>query len=149
MAESATALVRRYFEQVVNEQRSEAADELVAARYVEHAVAPFGDSEPGEVAGPEHTRSVVRWLREQFPDLRMTVERAIAQDDLVATLVRSEGTNDGLLNDMMPPTGKRFAAWQSHWYRIADGKLAEHWAVRDDLTTMLQLGMIDRPGPSR
>ena len=39
------------------------------------------------------------------------------------------------------PTGKSVAAQQSHWFRVADGKLAEHWAVRDDLSMMQQLGV--------
>jgi len=36
--------------------------------------------------------------------------------------------------------GREFVAAQSHWSRVEGGKLAEHWAVRDDLTAMLQLG---------
>jgi predicted ester cyclase len=51
-----------------------------------------------------------------------------------------------MLNGVMPPTGKRFSAMQSHWYRVVDGKFAEHWATRDDLTSMLQLGVISAPG---
>jgi predicted ester cyclase len=143
---SGTDLVHRYFEQVFNEQRADACDELVARRYIEHAISPFGDTEPGEVDGPEHTRSVVGWLRAQFPDLRMTVEATVGEGDLVAARVLSEGTNLGPLNGVMPPTGKRFSAYQSHWYRIDGGMLAEHWAVRDDLTTMLQLDVVGRPG---
>ncbi len=42
----------------------------------------------------------------------------------------------------IPPTGERFAAQQSHWIRAADGKIAEHWAVRDDLVMMRQLGVM-------
>jgi len=42
---------------------------------------------------------------------------------------------------------KSFAARQSHWFRIADGKLAEHWATRDDLSAMLRVGVLKRPGP--
>jgi hypothetical protein len=30
------------------------ADELVAQEYLEHAVAPFGQAEPGKVNGPKH-----------------------------------------------------------------------------------------------
>jgi hypothetical protein len=48
-----------------------------------------------------------------------------------------------------PATNKRFVAEQSHWYRVADGKLREHWATRDDLSAMLQLGVIHPPGPPR
>jgi predicted ester cyclase len=39
-----------------------------------------------------------------------------------------------------PPTGKRFATTQTHWFRISDGKVIEHWANRDDLGTATQLG---------
>ena len=27
-----------------------------------------------------------------------------------------------------------------HWFRVADGKVIEHWANRDDLGTAMQLG---------
>jgi predicted ester cyclase len=50
------------------------------------------------------------------------------------------------LNGVAPPTGKRFSACQSHWYWVEDGKLVEHWATREDLPTMLQLGIIQSPG---
>jgi predicted ester cyclase len=138
-------LARRAFEEVFNQQNLDACDEIFAQAYVEHAVAPFQQDEPGPVEGPQHMRGVVNWLREQFPDLQMTIEAVVAEGDLVAVLVRSEGTNTGKLNGVIPPTGKRFSARQSHWYRVADGKLAEHWATREDLPTMLQLGVIGPP----
>ena len=49
----------------------------------------------------------------------------------------------------MPPTGKWFSARQSHWFRVADGKLAEHWATREDLVAMLQLGLVRPPDGRR
>ena len=64
----------------------------------------------------------------------------------MAVRVLSEGTNSGPLNGVVPPTGKRFSARQSYWYRVVDGKLAEHWATREDLPAMLQLGVILPPG---
>ena len=70
----------------------------------------------------------------------------MADADLVAARVLSEGTNVGPLNGVMSPTGKPFRAYQSHWHRIEDGQLADRWAVRDDLTTMVQLGVVARPG---
>ena len=39
-----------------------------------------------------------------------------------------------------PPTGRRFATTQTHWFRIAERKVIEHWANRDDLGTAMQLG---------
>jgi len=146
MAEASKDLVRRLFEDVFNEQRLDLTGEIMAEEYVEHAVEPFGRQEPGQVHGPSHQRGVVEWLRAQFPDLRMTIQSIIAEGELVAVRVRSEGTNLGSLGGVAPPTGKRFAAEQSHWYRVADGRLCEHWATRDDLSAMLQLEVILPPG---
>jgi predicted ester cyclase len=147
MSEANKQLVRRHFEEIFNQRNDDAADELVAEEYLEHAIAPFGQAEPGKVHGPAHLRQTAGWLLAQFPDLRMTVEAVIAEGDTVAVRILSEGTNLGALNGMLPPTGKRFSARQSHWFRVADGKLAEHWATREDLPAMLQLGVVRPPGP--
>jgi predicted ester cyclase len=150
MSEANKALVRRYFEDLFNGQNLAVCEEIIATDYLEHAVAPFGVSEPGRVPGPAATRATVEWLLAQFPDLQMMIEAIVAEGDTVAVRVLSEGTHLGKLNGVMPPTGKRFAAHQSHWFRIADSKLVEHWATRDDLPVMLQLGIIQAPGyPSR
>jgi hypothetical protein len=45
-----------------------------------------------------------------------------------------------------PPTSRRFSTTQSHWFRLRDGKVIEHWANRDDLGTALQLGWMP-PSP--
>jgi predicted ester cyclase len=146
MSETNKELVRRYFEELFNRNGPAVADELVTDEYIEHAVAPFGQVEPGRVDGPTAVRGTVEWLLAQFPDLRMTVEAIVAEGDMVAVRVVSAGTNLGPLNGVMPPTGKRFVARQSHWFRVADGKLAEHWANREDLPVMLQLGVVQPPG---
>jgi predicted ester cyclase len=140
-------LVRLLFERVFNERDLDVCDEIFATDYIEHALAPFGTDEPGPVVGPDHMRGVVSWLVEQHPDITMRIDALIADGDTVAVRVWSEGTNLGRLNGVIPPTGKSFAAQQSHWYRVENGRLAEHWAVRDDLGTMLQLGIVNRPGP--
>ncbi|MBK5288356.1 MAG: ester cyclase [Acidimicrobiia bacterium] len=140
-------LVRRLFDSVFNDRDLDLCDDIVATDYVEHAIAPFGGEEPGDVIGPEHMRNVVTWLVDQYPDMTMRIDSIVSEGDTVAARVWSEGTNLGKLNGVVPPTGKRFAGQQTHWYRVEGGKLAEHWAVRDDLGTMLQLGILNLPGP--
>jgi predicted ester cyclase len=93
-----------------------------------------------------HLKEASSWLRAQFPDLRMEIEAIVAERDTVAVLVTSTGTNRGPLNGVIPATERTFSARQSHWFRVEDGRLAEHWATRDDLSTMLQLGIVGRPG---
>jgi predicted ester cyclase len=145
MSEVNKDLVRRHFEEIWNRKDLAVADELMAQDYLERAVAPFGQAEPGRVNGPAAIRQTAEWLLAQFPDLHMTIEAIVAEGDTVAVRVLSEGTNLGPLNGVMPPTGKRFAARQRHWFRVEGGKLAEHWATREDLVAMLQLGSCSLP----
>jgi predicted ester cyclase len=146
VSEANKELVRRHFEEIFNRKNLEVCDEMMADDYVEHAAAPFSESAPGRVKGPEAMRQTADWLLAQFPDLHMTIEAMVAEGDTVAVRVVSEGTNLGPLNGVVPPTGRRFKASQSHWYRVEDGKLAEHWATREDLPSMLQLGILEAPG---
>jgi predicted ester cyclase len=149
MTEANTELARRYFDEIINLRAFEVCTQIIAEEYVEHAVAPFGQSEPGRVHGPTATRESLEWLIAQFPDIHMTIEALVAEGDTVAVRILSEGTNLGKLNGIIPPTGRRFVARQSHWFRVEDGKLAEHWATREDLPAMIQLGVIQPPGPPR
>jgi predicted ester cyclase len=146
MSEANKELVRRHVEEIFNRQNFAVCDELMAENYIENAVAPFGQSAPGKVNGPQAMRATAAWLLAQFPDMHMTIEAMVSEGDTVAVRVLSEGTNLGSLNGVVPPTGKRVSARQNHWYRVVDGKLAEHWATREDLPTMLQLGVIQPPG---
>jgi predicted ester cyclase len=139
----------RLFNEVFTTRNLSAADDIMAEEYLEHAVEPFGGEEPGSVQGPSHAREVVAWLRAQFPDLEMTIESIVADTDMVAVRVRSAGTNLSKLGGFAPATNKRFVAEQSHWYRVAGAKLCEHWATRDDLAAMLQMGVIRPPGSPR
>ena len=144
---NAKDLVRVFFDEVFTQGLLDRCAAIVAPVYVEHARAPFGDTEPGAVEGPQHLASTAGWLRDQFPDIRMDIEQTVEEGDRIAVLVRSTGTNLGKLNGVIPPTGRSFDARQSHWFRVEGGLLAEHWATRDDLATMIQLGVMRLPGP--
>src|SRR5215831_14454621 len=133
MSEANKELVRRHFEEIFNNKNLAVCDEIMAEEFDEHAPAPFSSSEPGRVNGPKAMRETAQWLLKQFPDMHMTIEAIVAEGDMVVARVLSEGTNLGAFNGVIPPTGKRFSARQSHWYRIADNKLAEHWVTREDL----------------
>jgi steroid delta-isomerase-like uncharacterized protein len=145
MSEATVDLVRRHFEVMWNQRDTSCVDSLMAEDFVEHGAAPFASEAPGRVHGPEAMRGTVEWLTDQFPDLTMEIEAIVAEGDLVVARVRARGSNLGRLNGFLPPSGKTFDYAQSHWFRVADGRLAEHWATRDDLTAMLQLGVVTPP----
>lgn len=86
-----------------------------------------------------------------FSDLRWEVHEAIAQDDLVVGHTTMFGRNTGPLTKYspdgnlvmdVPATGKQVATAQTHWYRLLDGLIVEHWATRDDLSLLRQLGLL-------
>ena len=62
MSEANKELVRRHFEDIWNRRDLAVADELMAEDYLEHAVAPFGQTEPGRVNGPAAMRETA-WGR--------------------------------------------------------------------------------------
>ena len=95
--------------------------------------------------------STALWLRAAFAGLHYDIHHAIADGDLVAVNSTMKGrhdapwalyTADGLVDTVLPPTGKTFAMSQSHWFRVQDGRILEHWANRDDIGMAKQLGWI-------
>lgn len=147
MTAPSTETVRRWVEEMWNGRQYGLCEELIAPQFVEHAHAPFSDQEPGLVDGPQTMRASMEWLIRQFPDVSMVIEAVVNEGDLVAARVLSTGTNLGPLNGVIPPTGRTFRAEQTHWFRLEGRRIVEHWATRDDLTSMLQLGVLSRPGP--
>ncbi len=100
--------------------------------------------------GPDGFWATALWLRTAFSDLAFDVHEVVAEGDLVVVHNTMSGrhTGDmvmyagGRVQAVMPPTGKRFATTQTHWFRMRDGKVAEHWANRDDIGAAQQLGWV-------
>ncbi len=53
----------------------------------------------------------------------------------------ARGTNKGSFMGA-PPTGKKFETELMSIYRIADGKIVEHWGENDATGLMMQLGLM-------
>ena len=105
--------------------------------------------------GPPGFYATALWLRGVFADLAFDVHEVVADGDLVvlhntmsgrqqATMV--EYDEDGAVGAVFPSRGRTFATSQTHWFRLADGKVIEHWANRDDIGTAKQLGWVP-PSP--
>ena len=138
-AEANKAVIRRLFEEVYNGQNFDALDELVAEDVVNHSATDE------HKRGIEGFRHVMEWGAALMPDGRYEILDMIAEGEMVACRVMVSGTQEGEVFGIAP-TGKSFSAEHVHWHRVAGGKLVERWAVRDDLGTLIQLGIIDPPG---
>ena len=132
-------LTQRFYEEVWNKGNLEAVDDIMTSDFVDHA-AP-----PGFPSGPEGAKQVFTMYRNAFPDFRLSVEDLIAEDDKVVARWVTQGTHQGELMGI-PPTGKPVTVAGIDVFRIAGGKIAEHWAEFDMMGLMQQLGVIPTPG---
>jgi steroid delta-isomerase-like uncharacterized protein len=96
---------------------------------------------PEHQHGTDGFKHVIEWVRDIGPDTHYGIDDIISEGDKVAVRMTMSGTHTGTLKGI-PPTGKRFSVDYVHWFRLAEGKVAELWAVRDDLTRLQQLGLI-------
>jgi len=138
--EANKAIARRVWDEVFNKRDLALADELVAADAINH------EAPPGVAArGPESLKAAVTWLSAAFPDMHMAIDDVLAEGDKVVMQTTMSGTHQRPFWGIAP-TGRRFAQRHVHGFRIADGKVVEHWAVRDDLGFLQQLGAAPAPG---
>lgn len=80
-------------------------------------------------------------FEEACPNYQVDFDLLIAEDDLVSAIGTVRGTNTGPLMGM-PATGKSFEIPMHITYRVADGKIVEHWMLVDNFAMMQQLGLI-------
>ena len=128
------ALVRRFWNEVINRGNTKALAELLAADHVRHA--PDGD-----LYGPEGVRIDLAEYRSGFPDLSVTVEDLLAAGDRVVSRFVLRGTHAGPFLGLAP-TGRAVAVAGVAIDRIAGGRLAESWVALDGLGLLRQLGAI-------
>jgi steroid delta-isomerase-like uncharacterized protein len=130
--EANKALIRRHFAEIWNQRRLDIADELVDEAYLSHFPVP---GQPPGIAGFTYG---VQMLHQTFPDLVITVEDLIAEGDKVAARLTARGTHRGAFRGIAP-TGRAVMWAGIRIFRIANGKIAEHWANWDDLSLLRQL----------
>lgn len=123
----------------------------LAAVYTADAVNREAKAEPPDTrgVGPGAMYATALWLRGAFAELAWEVHDAVQDGNLVVVHATMSGRQtgpfvaygpDGGVEVVFPPLGRRFAVTQTHWFRMRDGRVAEHWANRDDLGMGKQLG---------
>jgi steroid delta-isomerase-like uncharacterized protein len=133
-------LVRRFVEHVKNQRKLDALGEYFAADYREHndTVASFGKGVAGYQAFLGH-------LFAGFPDDRVEIELITADGDLVSYRATESGTHRGEFLGI-PATGKAATWTEIQFFRIANGKVVEHWVDVDIYGWFQQLGVIPAMG---
>ncbi len=140
-AEANKALARRFFEEFWDQKQLAVADELLAPNHVDHTPG----SPPGLPPGPEGIKQFGLFYFTAFPDIRVTIEDQVAEEDRVVTRWSAQGTNTGSLFGM-PATKKSATITGITIDRTAGGKIVETWTNFDNLGMLQQLGVIPSMG---
>jgi predicted ester cyclase len=131
-------MIERIPLEVLNNNKFELIDEIYSPTYVEHT------PQPGVPATREGLKQTVIDLKKAFPDLHYTIEDVIEGGDRIVHRLTASGTMKGDFAGM-PATGKHATWTEIHIGRVVNGRLTEHWGVIDQLSMLIQLGVIPTP----
>jgi predicted ester cyclase len=96
---------------------------------------------PGRAPGIEGMRQALHQLHGLLPDLQTEKIRMISSGDMVAVHLVFSGTHLGAFLGA-PPSHRtiRFIAFDMH--RVAGDRIAESWHLEDNLSLLMQIGVI-------
>ena len=80
-------------------------------------------------------------LRTSFPDLAVSVDQLVMDDDKIAIAYTMTGTQKGEFLGVAP-TGRKIRARGVQIARFKDGKMVERWGSSDQLGILQQLGAL-------
>lgn len=109
----------------------------------------------GIPVGRDGVREVLEDIASTFPDVHFELADVVAEGDWVVVRCYMVGTHlgtgrhpfvhEGLLAGV-EPTGSEMRVQHIHMFRMKDGRIAEHWACRDDVDMVRQLGVTNTIG---
>jgi steroid delta-isomerase-like uncharacterized protein len=123
------ALVRRYYEQVLNGRDLDAVGDYFANERMVEGV-----------------RAGCFSYFTAFPDLHSSIEELVAEDDRVFCRSTITGTHDGEYKGI-PATGRHVSSEAAEVFRIADGKFVGYWCLTNVAGLMRQLTEETAPAP--
>jgi len=137
---TATDVVRRLFDDVLNRREPAALERLVAEDYVEQ------NAYPGQPAGRAGVAARIALLLTAFPDAQFVLEDTIVADEKVVARWNMRGTQRGEFLGIVP-TGKRVLLQGIDIYVVRGGQIQTHWNQLDLLGAAQQLGASLTPPP--
>ncbi|MCJ2134158.1 ester cyclase [Methylobacterium sp. J-026] len=135
--ESNKDLVRAYFI-AFRDRDATWWERFIASDFVRH--------DPGldfDVRGPAGVARLGEVLHSAFSNIEMHVAEVIAEGDRVLARLRFTGRHIGTFQGT-PATGNAVDIAVMDFFRVADGRLAEHWALMDNLSLLKQIGAGER-----
>jgi steroid delta-isomerase-like uncharacterized protein len=135
-AAESKAIGRQFMEEVIGK-----GDWDLGARIVSPDVVMIHPSSPTPVAGFDAVKGMLMGFRAGLPDMTMTVEDAVAEDDRAVILWRLRATHTADLFGL-PPTGKKVEMPGMSVFRVTDGMVVHDIVSEDTIGLMRQLGVV-------
>jgi predicted ester cyclase len=125
MRDKTSTLTHRWMEQVWNNGRESAIDEMLDDNAIVHGIEGINEK------GPQGFKTFYRSFREQFPKLHVEVEHVVTEDDYETSRCTVDATN---------ANGQNVHFTGMTYVQIRNGKITEGWNNFDFLAMYQQLG---------
>jgi hypothetical protein len=96
---------------------------------------------PSDKKGIEYFKEQMRIYYRSFPDCTFDIKEIFVKGDKAISYVTIKGKNTGDYNGM-PPTNKEIIMDMCEMFKFKNGKISEHWQIMDNMSFMLQLGLL-------
>ena len=129
------ALAQGFYNEVLNSHNLAILKSFVTTDFIDH------NPSPGHTGkGLDDLTAQLNEILTAIPDLHVTTDLMVAEEDKVVTYLTMTGTNSGPFGNM-PATNKPVKFNGVDIVHIKDGKATERWGVFDNLSFMTQIGM--------
>lgn len=137
MTDQNKVIARRLIEEGFNKNNLKLASEILTSDAQVH------DTQFPTVVGkgPEALKISMQPYLVGFPDMKLTIEREIAEGNFVVEYVRANGTHTAPLAGI-PATNKKINVTGIITSKFKDSKIVETWSLFDQFGLMQQLGVI-------
>jgi predicted ester cyclase len=146
-ADDNKAIVRRYFEEVLDNRHLDVLDEIVAIDCIIHR-----PEAPEPIRGLEAFTHALEQILKVYSEFTTTIHDLIAEEDRVACRLSHRAMNRGEWTSRLgrhDVAGKPVSWPAIAIFQFRDGKIAEEWVCRDELGMLIQLGILGlRPTPA-
>jgi len=124
----------------VNTRQLDRIHDLVTVDFVDHG------SPIALPPGPDGYIAILTFVT-QVLQITYEIDDVIAEGDSVAIRGTAHGIN-AVAPEGIEPTGRPYAMKTAHFFRSRDGRLCEHWGIRDELDVLFQVGALQPPSVS-
>jgi predicted ester cyclase len=138
MADEYETFIHRWFEEVWNQKREDAIDEMFAKDGIANGL---NDAEGKPLRGPEGFKTLHRAFLSAYPDLRITVEDTVVEGDKIAARCRVTGSHAGH-GIGVAPTNQPVEFTGMTIVHVKDGKIVEAWNEFNFMEMYKQVGAL-------